>query len=700
MKSNIKNVHLEKSEIPICLHKDTTESKEIQLPKVRKPRTRKVEKADIQLPEVEEDVVTATDIDTRLYRAPRKSTTAKSKSKRNCENQSRDGTHNKSVDDEPDYVYDDVDEDADAGSDNTDDDEEYEDLSEMELSEEHLNAYEYVVDPESGIRLYNGVLVDTKQAITDNIALYKMLNPAIIFEPISSSTLTVKGLIRNLDFQNEAIISKMKIPTDQKVIKIGCNEEEIYIFPNDYVDYNIAHLLDILKNSKSTKYKTRIECNCQNLLDHADNILGQYEDIKTQISALKDSDIVKRIERYLMNQKNRNRSLLDKIIKVFKKIMGYVFHPYLFENSLDVAIGHLFDQLSRNVEFERNTQIKDLRELFEKVISLVSFFRAYIAKCRCIKQPYDAASKIPIKLVAEDTKKVSAKAAARPHKYIRRKTHGCGKYFSSQITFEIYSAETEKIYKIKIFRNGNFQAPGIKHKDMSDILMPLNTLTQYLRTHFGADIHISYIISVMRNYLSYIRMPTFESSIRDYNNKYKIIGTHLYLDKLDEKCRQEKTSLYMTPNEATAVLDTLKCVYRTHGIGNKLSISSNTHMVNNANVNADTDSFRLALRIYDYMHIATMKIAGISNNTEKSGGLLLKFDRPIPDKPNKKMTIKIMATGKFNFDGCNSELEVWEVYYWLHNIFRRHMDDVVFNRKRLSSIIPSDDDGYDSLYDN
>jgi hypothetical protein len=369
--------------------------------------------------------------------------------------------------------------------------------------------------------------------------------------------------------------------------------------------------------------------------------------------------------------------------------MGYIFHPYLFENSLDVAIGHLFDQLSRNVEFERNTQIKDMRELFDKVISLVSFFKGYIARCRCIKQPYDAASKIPIKLVAEDTKKISSKAASRPHKYIRRKTHGCGKYFSSQITFEIYSAETKKIYKIKIFRNGNFQAPGIKHKDMSDILMPLNTLTQYLCTHFGADIHISYIISVMRNYLSYIRMPTFESTIRDYNNKYKMIGTHLYLDKLDEKCRQEKVAFYMSPNEAAEVLDILKHVYPNNQ-GNKNTSSAINSTIAN----------KLALRIYDYMHIATMKIAGISNNTEKSGGLLLKFDRPIPDKPNKKMTLKIMSTGKFNFDGCNSELEVWELYYWLHNIFRRHMDDIVFNRKRLNTLVPSDDEGYDSIYDN
>jgi hypothetical protein len=542
-----------------------------------------------------------------------------------------------------------------------------------DVEERQLDSYEFITDAASNIKLYNGVLLNTKDAISKNIQLYSALcsGADLMFEPFSSSTLTANGLLNNIDFQHESIISKMTLPLDQTIIKIGCNEEEIYVFPNNYVDYNIAHLVDIVKNSKNTKFKTRIECHCQNLLTHADFILPLYKRIRDKIVIVKNADIVKHIEKYLATQKNRNKPVIERILRIFKRLMVYVFHPSVYDIENLVSIRQLLDQLRHSTEYERTTYITQLQDLFNDVEILVKFFKDYIGKCKCIQQPYDYTKRIPIKPTSDDIKLLSAaKITTKTQKYTKRSALGCGKYFSSQITFEIYGKESHKVYKIKIFRNGNFQAPGIKNKEMLDIIGPLTSLTNYLRDQFGTDIQVAYIISVMRNYLANVISTPFQSTLKDYNGRFKVLGTHLYLDALEAKCRQEKQAEFISPHDATTIFNIL------------------------------TDNFELkhAVTIWDYCGANSVAIAGITNNSEKSGGLLLKFDRPIPEKPNKKMTVKITSSGKINFDGCNSEIEVQELYYWLHNIFRRYKSEIMFNAATFNWNI-SDDDGYESLYD-
>ena len=555
--------------------------------------------------------------------------------------------------------------DSDLGSDEFDSDV-------SDIDEEYLKAYDCTVDESTGIYLFNGILLNTKEKIAANIQLYKNLNPdTLMFEPIISSTLTAKGLLRNVDFQHESIISKMTLPTDIKIVKIGCNEEEIYIYPNNYVDYNIIHIIAIIKNSKNNNFRTRIECNCQNLLEHADYILDIYYKIKNYISVIKATDIVRQIDKYLSTLKNRNKVLLDRIIKIFKRINSFIFHPYLFDLETLNGIKYLLKELEHNSEFEKNTCIKDLKTAFIHITELVIFFKEYIGKCICILQPYNPIDKIPMKIVSEDTKKSPNKKKLTIKKYTRKNIIGCRKYFSSQITFEIYGALIHKVYKIKIFRNGNFQAPGIKTPQMLDIIEPLTSLVNYLSLQFGNTIYVEYIISVMRNYFSRINSNPFVSQIKDYNGRAKVLGTHIYLDKLDEFCRKEKNSTYMMPDDALSLYNNLANIF-----------SNNVTNI-----------------IWDYLAVSTIKIAGISNNSEKSRGLLLKFDRPLPNKPNKKMTIKILSIGKINFDGCNSVIEVEELYYWLHNIFRLHKDELLFDSSKFTYQLSEDDDGYESIYE-
>jgi hypothetical protein len=561
--------------------------------------------------------------------------------------------------------------DSDVNSSNEITDEFDSDLS--DIDEDFLDAYEYITDDRTGIHLFNGVLLDTKDMIRQNIELYSSMNTEILFEPLASSTLTAKGLLRNIGFQYDSIISKMTLPQNGKIIKIGCNQEEIYIYPNNYVDYNIIHIVEIIKNSQNSKYKTRVECNCQNLLSHADLILSSYEPIHLNINILKKTDIIRKIEKYLLTLKNRNKVLLDKIVKIFKRIVGFVFHIYLYDDANIAGIHSLLNQLEHNPEFERDDNIKIMKTLFLHVAELVSFFKEYIGRCTCIKQPYDPSTKIPVKIVSRDIKKkTSIKKVVPKHKTTIRKTQGCGKYFSSQITFEIYGEYSNKIYKIKIFNNGNFQAPGIKQSEMRDIIGPLTILVDYLRIQFGNDIYVAYIISVMRNYLSNVVSAPYISQIKDHNGRNKIFTTHLYLDKLYKILRQEKSAEYIMPKNALGVFNELV-----------------------AKVGRD-----IAVLIFDYSNITTLKIAGIINNSEKSSGLIIKFDRSIPEKPNKKMTVKIYSIGKINFDGCNSGIEAYELYYWLNNLFRRHKDEIMFDSSKFKYYISDDDGEYESIYDD
>lgn len=539
-----------------------------------------------------------------------------------------------------------------------------------DIDEQYLDSYEYKTDSQTDIKIYNGVIYTSKQNLVDNINLFtKLSDNECILQPVESSTLTAKGLLKNLTFQHETIIAKMTMPTDTRIIKIGCNEEEIYIFPNDYVEYNIIHILDIVKNSKNKQYKTRIECRCQDLLDHADYLYAQYINLIDYITKIKSTDIVRRIEQYIiLTLKARNRQPYDRIIKIYKKISVFIFHNYLYDDDIANHLNLLLTQLSRTREFEMHEAFPILRKLTQLIINIVAFIKGYINQCICIKQPYMFGKKLQIKPSAEILKKKKVKSCT--HKYTRKRSAGCGKYFSSQITFEIYSHLKKKIYKIKIFRNGRFQAPGIKDPSMHDIIEPLYCLVQFIHQQFGTDIYASYIISVMRNYLTHIIHTPTISPFKDYNGKPKTFDCHLFINKIYDILRIEKLTPYIVPADALNIYYSLYPY-----IGD------------------------LTNRVFYYCNFTTIKIAGISNNIEKSGGIYLKFERSTPEKPNKKITMKIYPTGKINFDGCNSELEMQELYAWINYIFRRHKSSIIFDNATFSLILSDDDEGYASIYD-
>jgi TATA-box binding protein (TBP) (component of TFIID and TFIIIB) len=239
----------------------------------------------------------------------------------------------------------------------------------------------------------------------------------------------------------------------------------------------------------------------------------------------------------------------------------------------------------------------------------------------------------------------------------KRKVQGSGKYFSSQITFNIYNPDNDKIYKIKLFRNGKFQVPGVKKPDMTDLIKPIKILRDYLRKEFVDDnIEIQYFISVMRNYI----------------------------------CRMNNDNILIR-------LSDLETLFK------------NQKNMDNSNPLCDhIDNFKLSklssdtIKKYLDNKQNEIGIAEIQNNCERYFGLILKFYRPVMWKMNKRTTIKILRSGKINIDGGNSIEEAYELYHWLEYIFTEFASVILFDKTNavITSDTDTDSDSVESIYDD
>lgn len=213
----------------------------------------------------------------------------------------------------------------------------------------------------------------------------------------------------------------------------------------------------------------------------------------------------------------------------------------------------------------------------------------------------------------------------------KRRSQGNGKYFSSQITFLIKHATTSLIYKIKLFRNGVFQVPGVKDPSMSDLLEPINALKEYLSLNFAKEVQIMNFMAVMRNY------------------KARLINENLHVDleKLEECINKEKNYNLFVPY--------IKYILK--------NIPGNVQ--------------KKMLKFIGKTN--PLNVAEVSYNTDRCFCLILKFYRPMPVDPIKKTTVKLLKKGKINFDGGNSEYEVKELYHWLEYIYAKYKDQILID---------------------
>lgn len=242
----------------------------------------------------------------------------------------------------------------------------------------------------------------------------------------------------------------------------------------------------------------------------------------------------------------------------------------------------------------------------------------------------------------------------KPKPKSKRKVQGNGKYFSSQISFLIKHPDMPMEYKIKLFRNGGFQVPGVRNPNMIDLVPPIKILRNYLEYNFGEKIVVKNFHAVMRNYKAKLINPYY----------------HVNLEALEDIILSEKNP---------AKYDRF--------VNNMLS-SLSSHF---------RDKAKTFIQKYNPLNIAEMVY-----NMDRCFSLIIKFYRPSLTDPKKKITIKLLKKGKINFDGGNSQQEVEELYYWFNYIYDKHKDTILTDIRTIKN--ETDDEtsscSEDSIYDD
>jgi hypothetical protein len=219
----------------------------------------------------------------------------------------------------------------------------------------------------------------------------------------------------------------------------------------------------------------------------------------------------------------------------------------------------------------------------------------------------------------------------KPKPKNKRKTQGTGKYFSSQITFLIQHPTSGVNYKIKLFRNGVFQVPGVKDPSMSDLIAPITILRDYLSYNFGEDVQVLNFMAVMRNY---------KVKLRDERLRVDLEELERYLNSIKKIVHMKDFLAYtLSSVNPKARLKLMKHIGKTNA----------------------------------------MNIAEITYNTDRCFSLIIKYYRPMTADKDKKTTVKLLKRGKINFDGGNSKYEVEELYYWLLYIYNKLKSEILID---------------------
>jgi hypothetical protein len=308
------------------------------------------------------------------------------------------------------------------------------------------------------------------------------------------------------------------------------------------------------------------------------------------------------------------------------------------------TINDLYCAIDNNVN---KKHIDICNKYIDLIVNTIKIFTTYARNCKCWKKCQYTS------IFAPTTRGRKAKAK----KESKRKKQGTGTYFSSMIQIDIFNEINNKLSKIKLFRNGGFQVPGCKYPDMRDLIKPLTTIRNYWNSVNETKSEVSYMLSNMRNY-----------------------KCHLVDDTLTILINRLEDILHFEKDMPSPTLENYEYFKLLESLG--LSPATNE-------------------TIFKYVNFSFFVISEINNNPERHPGILIKFNRPIPSRENKKLTIKILSSGKINFDGGNSELEIYELYYWIQFIFAKYWDEIIYNPKQFPfETVSSDSDNYKSVYDS
>lgn len=209
-----------------------------------------------------------------------------------------------------------------------------------------------------------------------------------------------------------------------------------------------------------------------------------------------------------------------------------------------------------------------------------------------------------------------------------RKVQGNGKYFNSQITFTILdkNLDNDKYYHLKLYTNGTIQITYVCYEDITLIYpiidLVVNTIKSIdsIKIDINENIDILYLKSIMRNYKFNINL---ENTFIDLN-KLRLILLE-FKDYQFNELKDKELKKFQSINE------------------------------------------------YDYDLLMSLDIGLIKCNFEKYTGIIVKFNTPILDKPEKLTTVKIFSSGKINIDGSNS--------YDESNIIKKIISSLIYYNK-------------------
>lgn len=263
----------------------------------------------------------------------------------------------------------------------------------------------------------------------------------------------------------------------------------------------------------------------------------------------------------------------------------------------------------------------------------------------------------------------------QPKKKSKRKVHGSGRCFNSSVQTTIKGIDPNlplKYYFTKIYRNGSFTIPGSRHPDLSDVDHVLEILCTYFE-NIMKQIHINNHGGPYTDSLAYC-MERF------FIPKDIVILISQYL---------EPELKPVSVNSKYVIMQNYKCFLIFNNA--YLNIPELINVLYDEKTESDAISRKYNIRI-----------AEIAYTADRHAGAAIKFWRN-GDDSNKKTTMKVLQSGKINYDGAIDFLEVHNLHLWFNEVIIENYREIVQDYYTLLEASDSSDTDiseYEYIYEN
>lgn len=232
----------------------------------------------------------------------------------------------------------------------------------------------------------------------------------------------------------------------------------------------------------------------------------------------------------------------------------------------------------------------------------------------------------------------------------QRKVQGAGTDFNSQITFVVrstleppvgtcpgmqdyyYVPTDSKVYKIKIFRTGKIQLPGIVPQNIEDVIKCTNKIVQMLNFHLHPGV---------KDQSKLVKIVNINPIMKNYKFVMKLApGELVDMSALKRIMRNEQLML-ADERYADSLSEILK--YHTSNADNDITVPE----------------------IFDVKY------------TREDTRVSMKFNTPIYRKPKKKTRFNLFMMGKINILGAFDIEMTRNICEFLRYVFEKYHDKIV-----------------------